>query len=136
MKNVWIKITLVAGLAVFIIGCAPAESRQAGSAQSESVPTDASDEGSMEIDNSTSQKDNPQMTQSSQSTPSPGLEPLVEKAKEDLAQRLSIEMEQISLLEAKAVVWPDASLGCPQPGRGCGSFRRHREVVRIPDEGR
>lgn len=50
------------------------------------------------------------------SPPHPGLEPLIEKAKEDLAQRISVPIEQISVLEAKAVVWPDASLGCPKPG--------------------
>ena len=41
---------------------------------------------------------------------------LAEKAKEDLAQRLSIPLTQIDLVEAKKVVWTDASLGCPQPG--------------------
>ena len=45
-----------------------------------------------------------------------GLEGLVEKAKEDLAQRLSIPISDISLVEAKAVVWSDSSIGCPQPG--------------------
>jgi hypothetical protein len=45
-----------------------------------------------------------------------GLEPLITQAKEDLAQRLSIPVDQIVALEAKAVVWPDSSLGCPQPG--------------------
>lgn len=44
------------------------------------------------------------------------LQNLIEKAQEDLAQRLTISLTQISLLEAKAVVWPDSSLGCPQPG--------------------
>ncbi len=45
-----------------------------------------------------------------------GLESLIEKAKEDLAQRLSSPVTQINLVEATAVVWPDASLGCPQEG--------------------
>ena len=45
-----------------------------------------------------------------------GLQNLTEKAKEDLAQRLNISIAQISVIEAKAVVWPDASIGCPQPG--------------------
>ena len=45
-----------------------------------------------------------------------GVESLIEKAKEDLAQRLSIEISQIDLVEAREVVWPDSSLGCPQPG--------------------
>jgi len=45
-----------------------------------------------------------------------GLQPLIEKAKADLAQRLSIPASQINAIETKGVFWPDASLGCPQPG--------------------
>ena len=45
-----------------------------------------------------------------------GLQNLIERAKEDLARRLSIVLTEINLIDAKAVVWPDASLGCPQPG--------------------
>jgi hypothetical protein len=50
-----------------------------------------------------------------QPIPSSGMESLIEQAKEDLAQRLSIPVAQISLVEAREVVWPDSSLGCPQP---------------------
>jgi len=46
----------------------------------------------------------------------PDLQDLIEKAKENLAQRLSIPSSQIDLLEAADVVWSNASLGCPQPG--------------------
>ena len=52
--------------------------------------------------------------------PSPSdsaLQGLVMQAKEDLAGRLSVGVDQIGLVEAKAVEWPDASLGCPEPGR-------------------
>ena len=44
-----------------------------------------------------------------------GLPPLIEKAKLDLAQRLSIPTSRINTIEARGVFWPDASLGCPQP---------------------
>jgi len=43
------------------------------------------------------------------------LQPLVTMAKEDLAERLEVGVEAIQVLEAKLVVWPDASMGCPQP---------------------
>lgn len=49
-------------------------------------------------------------------TANPGLQALIERAKADLAQRLSIPASQIKAIETKEVVWPDASLGCPQPG--------------------
>jgi hypothetical protein len=46
----------------------------------------------------------------------PGLDRLVAQAKEDFGRRLTIPVDQIELLEVQEVVWPDASLGCPQPG--------------------
>jgi hypothetical protein len=46
----------------------------------------------------------------------PGLQKFVTQAKEDLAKRLSIPMDQIELVELQSVVWPDKGLGCPQPG--------------------
>lgn len=45
-----------------------------------------------------------------------GLESFVMQAKDDLAKRLSIPTEQINVLEAASVIWPDGSLGCPKPG--------------------
>lgn len=44
------------------------------------------------------------------------LQDLIEKTKEDLAQRLSISITQITLAEATEVEWSDSSLDCPQPG--------------------
>jgi hypothetical protein len=50
-------------------------------------------------------------------TPSaPWLQSLTEKAKEDLAKRLSITVTEIGVAEAAGVIWPDSSLGCPQKG--------------------
>ncbi len=46
----------------------------------------------------------------------PGLETLVATARADLARRLGVPVEQIEVLEARSVTWPDGSLGCPQPG--------------------
>jgi hypothetical protein len=45
-----------------------------------------------------------------------GMESLIEMAKNHLAQQLSISVDEISLVEARSVVWPDSSLGCPQEG--------------------
>lgn len=59
----------------------------------------------------TPQGDNSPMTPSA-----PGLQGLIEKAKADLVQRLSISITKISLLEATEVIWPDSSLGCSQTG--------------------
>lgn len=50
------------------------------------------------------------------STSGPSANRLVTQAKQDLAQRLSIDVDQIQLVEFEAVVWPDGGLGCPEPG--------------------
>ncbi|HEY4689870.1 MAG TPA: hypothetical protein VIK33_11190, partial [Anaerolineae bacterium] len=34
----------------------------------------------------------------------------------DLSERLSIDATQITVVGFSAEVWPDASLGCPEPG--------------------
>ncbi len=52
--------------------------------------------------------------------PAPGvpdpLVPLVRDVKADLAARLGIDVAEIELVSAEAVDWPDAGLGCPEPG--------------------
>lgn len=45
-----------------------------------------------------------------------GLEQAVLFASTDLAERLGIPIESISVARAEFVTWPDSSLGCPQPG--------------------
>lgn len=55
-----------------------------------------------------------------------GLQDLIEKTKTDLAGRLAISVNEITLVEAKSVVWPDASLGCPQPGM---------VYIQVPEDG-
>lgn len=50
-------------------------------------------------------------------TPSdPEMQQKVALAKADLARRLSILEDQIELIGAIRVDWPDSSLGCPEPG--------------------
>jgi hypothetical protein len=40
----------------------------------------------------------------------------VAQAQADLAQRLSIPVDQVKLVEVQSATWPDKGLGCPQPG--------------------
>jgi hypothetical protein len=40
----------------------------------------------------------------------------VEQAKADLAERLGVPVDEITLVSTEEVTWPDSSLGCPQPG--------------------
>lgn len=46
----------------------------------------------------------------------PNASPQVQAAAMDLSKRLSIPLDQIEVVGMEAVVWPDASMGCPQPG--------------------
>lgn len=46
----------------------------------------------------------------------PALQPLVDQAKDDLAVRLGVAPEAITVVSAEMVQWPDAANGCPQPG--------------------
>jgi hypothetical protein len=39
------------------------------------------------------------------------------RAAADLAERLDLNPVQVQVLRVEPVQWPDASLGCPQPGQ-------------------
>ena len=41
---------------------------------------------------------------------------LTQLAISNLAQRLKLDSQLVTVIEAQPVTWPDASLGCPQPG--------------------
>lgn len=46
----------------------------------------------------------------------PGLKPFIDLAVIDLAKRLSVDAADVGVTSATLVQWPDASLGCAQPG--------------------
>jgi hypothetical protein len=46
----------------------------------------------------------------------PDLRPLIDLATADLAEMLGVAESQITTHAAVPVLWPDSSLGCPQPG--------------------
>jgi hypothetical protein len=118
MKSKWSRIALVGCLALLLAACgqvnAPAVPADITSSPTAILPVSGTQSGSGTA--LPMQENGAQMTQSTLPPVSPGLESLIEKAKEELAQKLSIQIAQIELVEAKEVVWPDASIGCPQPG--------------------
>jgi len=112
MKTGWISLIL---LLIFAFGCAPSQAGGQEEDLAQSTPLAPPSQETL----STPLSDLPQGDPTAMTPTTPagtGLQSLVEKAKEDLAQRLNIVLTEISLLEAKAVVWPDASIGCPRPG--------------------
>ena len=59
-----------------------------------------------------------EITQMPSSIPTPSdsrLQNLIEKVRADLANRFGVSANEIVLVEARSVTWPDSSLGCPNP---------------------
>jgi hypothetical protein len=48
----------------------------------------------------------------------PEAQDLVDRAREDLAERIDVAPDRARLIQVEAVEWPDGSLGCPEPGKG------------------
>lgn len=42
---------------------------------------------------------------------------LVGRAKQDVATRVSVPVDQVQVVSVTRVAWPDSSLGCPKPGQ-------------------
>ena len=104
-SNKLLKSILIAGVIISVAGCS--QNPAVISTEVPIAPTPLS----------TISKETPIMNEVPIPTPlDSGLDSFVTQAKDDLAKRLAIAPEQIELLEASSVTWPDGSLGCPQPG--------------------
>lgn len=60
---------------------------------------------------------------------------LVSLARKDLAHQLSVPIEQIELLEVRAVTWPDTSLGCAEPGKTYAQVPQEGVLIRLRVDG-
>ena len=45
-----------------------------------------------------------------------GAERAIQLARQDMAQKLNVPLDEIREVSVEAMEWPDTSLGCPQPG--------------------
>ncbi len=66
----------------------------------------------------------------------PASRALVDEARADLQRRLSVQADEIELLEFKAVIWPDSSFGCPRPGMVYTQVQRDGVLIRFSAQGR
>jgi len=57
--------------------------------------------------------------------------PQVEQAIADLAGRLEIAAGEIEVVTVEPVTWPDASLGCPQPGMAYAQVQQDGLLIRL-----
>lgn len=133
----WIKILMIGALVLLLAGCSPFASQ--GSVDGAVSPSAADEElpGNTSTPAYSTPTTQEATTPMSQTLPLPaGLQNLIDRAKEDLAERLSLPLDQISLVEAEAVVWPDASLGCPQPGMAYAQVLTPGYLIRLEIEGK
>lgn len=91
---------LIALILALLVGCRPAD----GVSTSDPAPPPTNGTGTDTMP--------PLMT----ITPNPTARELVLQAKEQLARKLGLSVEEIFLFSVEPVEWPDASLGCPQTG--------------------
>lgn len=61
----------------------------------------------------------------------PGLQRLVDLAKQDLSKQLAIAEQKIILVEGKLVTWRDMSLGCPKPGMMYGQALVNGSLIKL-----
>ncbi len=66
----------------------------------------------------------------------PALQPWIDKAKADLAQRQDIGREKVTLVSFETKVWPDAGLGCPQPGMRYKQVMVEGYLIRLDIDGK
>jgi len=96
LKHDLFRVGLIAGVGLAVIGCNQVTKNQ-------------------EILASPDEGDTTRMSQPLPTSSNSVSQSLIERAKEDLAQRLSISMTEINLVEVVEVEWSDSSLDCPQP---------------------
>ena len=65
----------------------------------------------------------------------PGEMQFILLAKEDLAERLDVSIDDIGLVEFALVTWGDPSLGCPQPGMKYKQVPVDGYLIRLAYEG-
>ncbi len=65
-----------------------------------------------------------------------GLTPFIEQARADLAERLGIDPSIIEVRTAVLVIWPDTSLGCPEPKRQYAQVPTDGSIIELVVEGR
>ncbi len=65
----------------------------------------------------------------------PGLNSRVAIAVADLSGRIGVSESEIEVISAQPVVWPDASLGCPQPGMQYAQVATDGALIELGSQG-
>jgi hypothetical protein len=109
MKNCWIALIFLFSLILGSCGVSPAGTEavpEMPPSPPEIIPSEVSPESTLQSI----------LTPESAEMPStPPVEKIVALSKKDLASRLGIEVDEISLVKTVEMVWPNTALGCPRP---------------------
>ncbi len=108
----WLFLALFLTACGPVVGQGPTEPFDAGAAPGE--PVELQPESQMPVPGNTEPVE--EMIVIEEPELPGGAEVLVDLAKADLAERLSVPVDDIRLVSYEELVWPDSSLGCPQPG--------------------
>jgi hypothetical protein len=131
MRTLWISPIVVLGLALAGCGASQASMRQSAESQPQKVPPQEPTPGSSESNSPLPQFPEPTIgavvitntteTPVSSFSPKdslpddPAFQGLAQQAKQDLAKRLGVELDQIDYLKIVPAKWPYDPLGCPLP---------------------
>jgi hypothetical protein len=111
MSNRWIVLLLLFSMSGASCGYSQAGTEQAPApppAVSTSVPATGSTPNSSPF---------PRTPEVTEMPSAPPVEKFVELAKKDLASRLRTDVEKIKLVKTADMLWLNAALGCPRPGK-------------------
>lgn len=111
-----LKLILSAFLAFLPLSCNPIGNLTSPGNLAQPNPTEFEPVTEPKEENDHTTAEDNAMTPNPSDFQATGLQPLIDTAVADLADRLAVPASQIHLVEAREVEWPDASLGCPQPG--------------------
>ena len=64
------------------------------------------------------------------------LSELIDQSGNDLAKRLNVDVADITVVEARHVIWPDGSAGCPMPGYEYMQMLMEGVLIRLNAGGR
>ena len=59
------------------------------------------------------------------------LRPFIDQAVEDLSSQIQVAREAVVVVSAETMVWPDGSLGCPEPGRSYTQVQVEGYLIRL-----
>ena len=110
MKIRWIPLIFLVSFA--LASCAPSEAEPlpANPQQAPSEePSPTLTESPLQLSNTPESKEMPPNP--------PAAEKFVSLAKKDLAERLKVAVDEITLVRTAEMTWPNAALGCPSPGK-------------------